>query len=503
MNKTGIILILAIILTATFVTASEDVSEITSAQEIQTKISISSEINFTEKGGGMQVFEAIAELHNYPREYPNQKIDSITTTPSAEDKKDYMRFRWRNPQERTLAYQLTSTVTTQNNPIRIRQKIQYPLQDDLTRGYGIFIKPTKNIDSTNPEVQRKAKEILQGEDDLYKAVSKTASWVNTNIEYKLTDLTLNTTQTASWTLQNKQGACDEIITLFIALLRASGIPARFISGIAYGNAPDKREEWGQHGWAEVYYPEIGWIPYDVTFGEYGWIDPSHIKLKETLDPRDQPTKYQWRGVNAGIETKPLTIKTELLSIKSAKEQEIEIKTFAAKQKTGSDSYNLVIAEITNLKDYYITRDIKLANVNEIEILGEKKKTITLIPNEKQKAYWIIRTKQIRDDYEYAIPIEAYTILDEKGQTEFKTRKEYPVYEYTEIMQIKEEVEKGKTIEQINEEDTQEQASTEEKLTAKEITNADEKETLQEKIEPELQEEQNIIQKIIKWIRRLF
>lgn len=473
--------------------ASEDVSEITSAQEIQTKISISSEINFREQGGGMQVFEAVAELHNYPREYPNQKINSITTTPYSEDKKNYLRFRWMNPAQKTLTYQLTSTVTTQNNPIRIRQKIAYPLQSDLTRGYGIFIKPTKNIDSTDPEVQRKAKEILQGEDDLYKAVSKTASWVNTNIEYKITELTLNTTQTASWTLKNKQGACDEIITLFIALLRASGIPARFISGIAYGNTPDTREEWGQHGWAEVYYPEIGWIPYDVTFGEYGWIDPSHIKLKETLDPRDQPTKYQWRGINAGIETKPLTIKTELLDIKSTKEPEIEIKTSMAKQKTGPDSYNLVVAEITNLKDYYATRDIKLANVNEIEILGEKKKTITLTPNEKQKAYWVIRTKEMQDDSEYEIPIEAYTILDEKGQTEFKTRKEYPAYEYMEIMNIKEDIENGTTVEQINEEKSTEEAA----------NTTDETEKLQEEIEPEIQEEQSIMQKIIKWIKTLF
>ncbi len=474
-------------------TAYEDVSEITAAQEIKTKVSISSELNFIEEGNGMQVFEAIAELHNYPREYPNQKIESMTTTPYSEDKKDYLRFRWMNPTQKTLTYQLTSTVTTQNNPIRIRQKVAYPLQTELTRGYEIFIKPTKNIDSDDADVQIKAKEILRGEDDLYKAVSKTASWVNTNIEYKITELTLNTTQTASWTLKNKEGACDEIITLFIALLRASGIPARFISGIAYGNTPDIREEWGQHGWAEVYYPEIGWIPYDVTFGEYGWIDPSHIKLKETLDPRDQPTKYQWRGVNAGIETKPLTIKTELLNIKSTKEPEIGIKTNTAKQKIGPNSYNLIVAEITNLKDHYITRDIKLANVNEIEIFGEKKKTITLTPNEKQKTYWVIRTKQTEDQYEYEVPVEAYTILDETGKTEFKTRKEYPVYEYAEIMKIKEDIENGKTIEQINEETSP----------AEEPADIYESKPLQEEIGPEIQEEQNLIQKIIKWIKTLF
>lgn len=476
------------------ITASGDISEIIAAQEIKTRVSISSEINFTEQEGRMQVFEAIAELYNYPREYSNQKIESMTTVPYSEDKKEYLRFRWRNPKGRTISYQVTSTVITRNSKIRIGKKISYPLENKLTRGYDIFIKPTKNIDSDDAEIQRKAGEIVQGEDDLYKAVSKTAGWVNTNIEYKITEQTLNATQTASWTLKNRQGACDEIITLFIALLRASGIPARFISGIAYGNAPDKREEWGQHGWAEVYYPNIGWMPYDVTFGEYGWIDPSHIKLKETLDPRDQPTKYQWRGINAGIKTSPLAIKAELLEIKESRALEIGIKTRTAKSKTGDNSYNLVVAEIANLKDYYITRDIKLANVNEIIVVGEKKKTVILAPNEKQQIYWVIRANSIEDDYEYEIPVESYTILDEMGRTAFKVRKEYPVYKYMDIIKIREELERGKTIEQINEELAEEQVIGEE-------TNA--ADTYREKQLPETQGRETAIQKIIKWVKTLF
>ena len=60
------------------------------------------------------------------------------------------------------------------------------------------------------------------------------------------------------------------------MLRSIGIPARFVTGTA--SSGTIAEGWGNHGWAEVYFPEKGWIPWDVTFGQYGWVDSSHLKL---------------------------------------------------------------------------------------------------------------------------------------------------------------------------------------------------------------------------------
>ena len=93
--------------------------------------------------------------------------------------------------------------------------------------------------------------------------------------------------------------------MLIALNRALGIPARFISGVSYTNSDLFTEKWGPHGWAEVYFPGYGWIPFDVTYGEYGFVDPTHIRLKESLDATEASTSYQWLSTNVDLKTAPL------------------------------------------------------------------------------------------------------------------------------------------------------------------------------------------------------
>src|SRR5207245_7418055 len=55
------------------------------------------------------------------------------------------------------------------------------------------------------------------------------------------------------------------------LLRAEGIPTRIVTGYGAGerNALTGYFEVRQadaHAWVEVYYPRVGWLPYDPTFG---------------------------------------------------------------------------------------------------------------------------------------------------------------------------------------------------------------------------------------------
>ena len=67
----------------------------------------------------------------------------------------------------------------------------------------------------------------------------------------------------------KRGYCDYYATAMVVLARAAGLPARFVSGYASGeyDAPDAvyiiREK-DAHSWAEVYFPEIGWIEFEPT-----------------------------------------------------------------------------------------------------------------------------------------------------------------------------------------------------------------------------------------------
>ena len=62
----------------------------------------------------------------------------------------------------------------------------------------------------------------------------------------------------------KKGNCTDFHSLFIAMARSQGIPARF--EIGFPLPPDKRsaEVAGYHCWADFFEPQHGWIPVDIS-----------------------------------------------------------------------------------------------------------------------------------------------------------------------------------------------------------------------------------------------
>lgn len=64
-----------------------------------------------------------------------------------------------------------------------------------------------------------------------------------------------------YVLNNGHGDCGQVALLYITLVRAIGIPARWESG--YMLFP---YEVNYHDWAETYFEGVGWVPTDVSFG---------------------------------------------------------------------------------------------------------------------------------------------------------------------------------------------------------------------------------------------
>ncbi|MBM7705071.1 DUF4129 domain-containing transglutaminase family protein [Metabacillus iocasae] len=72
--------------------------------------------------------------------------------------------------------------------------------------------------------------------------------------------------------ETKRGYCDNFSTSMIVLLRSLDIPARWVKGYTDGkevlsSSGEKRYEVTQnnaHSWVEVYFPEIGWVPFEPT-----------------------------------------------------------------------------------------------------------------------------------------------------------------------------------------------------------------------------------------------
>ncbi len=91
-------------------------------------------------------------------------------------------------------------------------------------------------------------------------------------------------------LQKPGGKCTDIHSVFVALARAAGVPAREILGIRMGKKPLQDITTWQHCWAEFYLPGYGWVPVDPA-------DVRKMMLKENLSLDDPKTteyrQYFW------------------------------------------------------------------------------------------------------------------------------------------------------------------------------------------------------------------
>jgi transglutaminase-like putative cysteine protease len=121
------------------------------------------------------------------------------------------------------------------------------------------LEPTLLMPCFDESVQSAAKGALQGETDAKRAVAKLSEFVFTRLRKQSGPVP---EATAVEILRDRMGDCSEHALLFVALCRASGIPARRCSGfVCVGSL------WGSHAWAEVW---VGaWMGVDPTTNDVG------------------------------------------------------------------------------------------------------------------------------------------------------------------------------------------------------------------------------------------
>lgn len=404
--------LLILILVQTGKALEENYNNYTSL-DLNVKVSTNLEINKKTSSGVIEYLYATVEL--FPRTSPEQQIirQEVTTNPEAVVRKQdgEIKIEWEKLDAKNANYSIDSDIKTYNRIRQITRTIDFPIQK-LDPELKVYTNETGYID-INEAIRNKATEIAEGETDLYITSYKVGEWVRKNTKYDLNTLTANAVQKSSWVLENKEGVCDEITNLFISMMRSLGIPARFVSGVVYSNIAYSFEN---HGWAEIYLPEYGWVPFDVTFGEYGWLDPSHVKMSESLDSGEAAITYNWGSRNAEPTMGTINIDTTLKQ-KTGKTQNLaRIEARAIEPEVGFGSH--VILELTaeNLQDYYLPLSI---SITKAPMLVEKESTIhTLLrPEEKKKFYWRIEVPENLDpNYIYTAGIEAESPFAEKTET---------------------------------------------------------------------------------------
>ncbi len=94
-----------------------------------------------------------------------------------------------------------------------------------TRRFSKYLNPSPYIESNHRRIKDLAESIeLDADDSPYEQVKTIFDWVRDNIKYEF-DTTIRTCLEA---IDRKQGDCEEMSSLFIAICRAKGIPARAV-----------------------------------------------------------------------------------------------------------------------------------------------------------------------------------------------------------------------------------------------------------------------------------
>ncbi|HLD15375.1 MAG TPA: transglutaminase-like domain-containing protein [Candidatus Nanoarchaeia archaeon] len=386
-----------------------------SASFLDIEVKISAEIYASPTSSSSEISFIKADLNYFPINTFRQTVMKTTfdSVPEAIAKKDTdsIAFTWTEPTSKELRYSLTSKVRVSNNFFEIKSKSIFPVRK-IPGEFFEYTKATEFID-INGEIEAKAREIIGPislDEDLYEIVFKIADWTKNNIEYSLNTLTAEVDQKSSWVLKNRYGVCDEITNLFISFIRSLGIPARFVSGVIYSNIDYK---FSNHGWAEVYFPDYGWVPFDVTLGQYGWLSPDHVRLKDDVDSGTPAVFYSWSAEGIKIDISKINIETKVEEVGIPIASPVEISTYTLEDKVKFGSYVPLAVVVTNKKDLYVSTQVA---VTKAPGLVEKNvREILLKPKETKIIYWTLKIQDgLRADYSYTSDIEISDVYGNKA-----------------------------------------------------------------------------------------
>ncbi|WP_443938621.1 transglutaminase family protein [Pedobacter sp. MW01-1-1] len=142
------------------------------------------------------------------------------------------------------------------------------------------------------DLKKITEDIKTSSDTPFQVARKFCNHVFQNFEYIKGVTAVDTT--INEILSIKAGVCQDFAHVLTAMLRLTGIPARYVSGYICPNKDGMRGEGATHAWAEIYLPEYGWIGLDPTNNCIA--NEKHVRLAVGRNFTDcSPVKGVYKG----------------------------------------------------------------------------------------------------------------------------------------------------------------------------------------------------------------
>ena len=177
---------------------------------------------------------------------------------------------------------------------KLREQTEYEPSD--------FLKQYTQLPEALPErIGQLAEEITSGFDTTYeKARAIEGYFGRSGFVYQTTDVAVpgnDEDYVDQFLFDTKAGYCDNYSTSMVVMLRTLDIPARWVKGFTSGDqiAADVTETGDSfdvyeitnanaHSWVEVYFPDVGWVPFEPTQG-FNNLSDFHSDVQE--DPEEE------------------------------------------------------------------------------------------------------------------------------------------------------------------------------------------------------------------------
>jgi transglutaminase-like putative cysteine protease len=170
----------------------------------------------------------------------------------------------------------------------VRQILNSALAD-----YFEYTQPTAVIDITRESVQW-AKKYLRGSLPIGAALEALNRAIHSEFKY-LPGSTENTTPLAKiW--KQKAGVCQDFAHVGLSIIRAAGLPARYVCGYIDSDPGSQRltGNVATHAWIEVLVPGLKWVALDPTNRQ--WANEHYVTVSVAPDYRDcAPLRGTFKG----------------------------------------------------------------------------------------------------------------------------------------------------------------------------------------------------------------
>jgi len=188
-----------------------------------------------------------------------------------------------------------------------------------------FDGPIENVPQTHEMARESGLQNIGGKDGdaLFAAAQNLNSLIYERFTYSPESTDVRTK--ISQVFASRQGVCQDFAHIFIAVCRAAGLPARYVSGYLVTKRSRAAEgSPASHAWAEVLLPEYGWRAFDPTNDLLA--NDYYIKLAAGRDYSDVPPTrgvYNGAGVQSILRVRVHTVVDEdsIAAVAGASERE--------------------------------------------------------------------------------------------------------------------------------------------------------------------------------------